>query len=70
MMKLELRGEPLPKEPVAKLYLKHDREDEFSLCYEDEDGNSESLAFFLLTQNTFHVFKGSLANIGYRLIIG
>ena len=67
MMKLELRGEPLPKEPVAKLYLKHDREDEFSLCYEDENGNNNSLAFFNTTSNTFHVFVGDLEKIGYTL---
>ena len=69
-MKLELRGEPLPKEHVAKLYLSHNTEDEFSLCYEDEDGNSGSLAFFDTTTNTFHVFVGDLERIGYMLTTG
>ena len=70
MMKLELRGEPLPKEPVAKLYLRHNTTDEFSLCYEDEDGNNFSLAFFDTTTNTFHVFVGDLEKIGYTLTTG
>ena len=65
-MKLELRGESLPKEPVARLYLRH-AGDELSLCYEDENGNGGSLAFFDTTANTFHVFVGDLKKIGYTL---
>ena len=67
MMKLELRGETLPKEPVAKLYLSHNTADELSLCYEDENGNSVILAFFHTTQNRFHIFVDDLEKIGYRL---
>ena len=66
MMKLELRGDSLPKEPVARLYLRHVG-DELSLCYEDENGNSVILAFFHTTQNRFHIFVDDLEKIGYRL---